>query len=72
MRAALCYNVKAAKFSRRHNDSNVLVLGSIFVRPDLAKRIAGVWLNTKFEGGRHKRRLAQIREIERKVRGNRK
>jgi len=72
VRAALCYNLKAAQLSRRHNDSNVLVLGSIFVNPNLAKKIAGVWLNTKFEGGRHKRRLAQIREIERKIRGGRK
>ena len=72
VRAALCYNLKAAKLSRMHNDSNVLALGSVFTGPDLAKRIIGVWLNTKFEGGRHKKRLAQIREIERKIRGNRK
>ena len=68
VRAALCYNVKAARLSRMHNDSNVLVLGSIFVKSDLAKKIIRVWLNTEFEGGRHKKRLAQIKDIERKVR----
>ena len=69
VRAALCVNVKCAQLSREHNDSNVLVLGSLFVSPVLAKKITGVWLNTKFEGGRHKRRLNQIKEIERKIRG---
>lgn len=68
VRAALSSNVKIAKLSRMHNDSNVLVLGSIFVGPDLAKKITMAWLNTDFVGGRHKRRLAQIREIERKIR----
>ena len=51
-----------------HNDSNVLVLGSIFVKSDLAKKIVSVWLNTEFEGGRHKKRLSQIKDIDRKVR----
>lgn len=69
VRAALCYNVTAARLSRQHNDSNVLVLGSAFVNAALAKRIVSVWLNTKFEGGRHRRRLNQIKEIERKIRG---
>jgi len=72
VRAALCYNIKAAKLSRMHNDSNVLVLGSIFVKPKLAERIASAWLNTGFEGGRHTKRLSQIREIERKARGGKK
>jgi len=62
--AALCYNLKAARLSRLHNNSNVLVLGSAFVSQGLAKRIARVWLNTEFLGGRHKRRLKQISKIE--------
>ena len=65
VRAALCYNLKVAKLSREHNDSNVLVLGSAFVKPELAKRMAIAWLNTKFLGGRHKRRVNQIEEITR-------
>jgi len=68
IRAALCYNVKAARLSREHNDSNVLVLGSAFVNADLAKRILAVWLNTEFSGGRHKRRLNQIKKIEQRIR----
>ena len=63
-RAALCYNVKAARLSRQHNDANLLVLGSVFVKETLAKRILNVWLNTEFEGGRHLRRVQQIKEIE--------
>ena len=64
VRAALCYNVLAARLSREHNDSNVLVLGSVFVNIGLAKRIISAWLKTGFIGGRHKRRLNQIKEIE--------
>ena len=66
VRAALCYNLKVAKLSREHNDSNVLVLGSAFVKAKIAKRMVLAWLNTRFLGGRHRRRLNQIREIERR------
>jgi ribose 5-phosphate isomerase B len=51
VRAALCHNLRITKLSRQHNDSNVLVLGSAFVKPDLAKRMVSAWLETKFEGG---------------------
>lgn len=68
VRAALCYNVKAARLSREHNDSNVLVLGSAFVNERLAKRITGAWLESEFQGGRYKIRLNQIKEIEKKIR----
>jgi ribose 5-phosphate isomerase B len=64
VRAALCYNVKAAKLSRQHNDSNILVLGSVFVNEKLARKITSVWLTEPFAGGRHKRRINQIRKIE--------
>ena len=64
VRAALCYNVLAARLSREHNDSNVLVLGSAFVSVPLAKKITSIWLKTEFQGGRHIRRLNKIREIE--------
>jgi len=68
VRAALCYNVRAAKLSREHNDSNVLVLGSAFVNEKLAEAILRVWLKTEFLGGRHLRRLNQITEIEKMIR----
>ena len=48
IRAALCYNMKAAKLSRQHNDSNVLVLGVAFINSIEAKRIIRTWLNTEF------------------------
>lgn len=67
IRAALCYNLQAVRLSRRHNDANLLVLGSLFVNGPLAKRMAGIWLKTEFEGGRHQRRLDKIKDIEDKV-----
>jgi len=63
VRASLCYNQIAARLTRQHNDSNVLVLGSGFVGESAAKKILTVWLNTPFEGGRHQRRLNQIKNI---------
>lgn len=69
VRAALCYSVKAARLSREHNDSNVLVLGGAFVNTETAKKITSVWLKTEFHGGRHQRRLNQIKKIERQIRG---
>lgn len=67
VRAALCHNIKIAKLSRQHNDSNVLVLGSGFVKAELAKRMIPAWLNTKFLGGRHLRRLKLINQIDKKI-----
>ena len=64
VRAALCYNIKAARLSRQHNDSNILVLGAAFLKNSLVLRLVNIWLKTKFLGGRHKRRLNQIKEIE--------
>ncbi len=68
VRAALCDSVKITKLSRQHNDSNVLVLGSGFVKADLAKRMVWAWLNTKFLGGRHLRRVKLINQIDKKMR----
>ena len=67
VRAALAYNLKAAQLSRQHNDSNVLVLGSLFVSERLAKRMVMAWLTTEFEGGRHTKRIKQISAIEKKL-----
>jgi len=67
VRAALVYNVMAARLSREHNDSNILVLGSAFVNKDLGNRIIDVWLKTGFQGGRHLRRLNLINKLERKA-----
>lgn len=67
VRAALCYNLKAARLSRQHNNSNILVLGAAFTKEKEAKRIISSWLNTEFAGGRHKRRLNLIKKIEREL-----
>jgi ribose 5-phosphate isomerase B len=67
VRAALCHNLKITKLSRQHNDSNVLVLGSAFVKPDLAKRMVSAWLETKFLGGRHLRRVKLIDQIDKNI-----
>ena len=62
--AALVYNLEAALFSRQHNDSNVLVLGSRYMDEANMLEIIQIWLSTKFEGGRHLRRKGQIQNIE--------
>jgi ribose 5-phosphate isomerase B len=64
IRAALCYTRQAALFSRRHNDANVLVLGAKFVKPKEVIAIINSFLKAKFEGGRHQRRVNQIRKME--------
>ena len=63
VRAALCYTVKTARLSRQHNDSNILVLGSMFVREQKMPKIVQTWLETSFEGGRHERRIKKIERI---------
>lgn len=63
--AALCYNREAAALSRQHNNSNVLVLGAKFVNEKEMFEIIKIWLNEKFEGGRHLRRVNQIKAMER-------
>lgn len=66
IRAALVYDIKSAGLSRKHNNSNVLVLAASLFKPDYAKKAVSCWLNTEFEGGRHLRRVKKIREIEEK------
>lgn len=69
IRGSLCTNEYMAEMTRRHNNSNVLVLGGRVLGQDLAKNIVKVWLNTEFEGGRHQRRLDEICAIEDKYKG---
>ena len=65
VRAALCHNIYSAKYSRLHNNSNILCLGGRVTGEDLTREIVEVWLNTPFEGGRHEERLKLIEGIER-------
>ncbi len=64
VRAALCHDTYTARMSRLHNDSNILVIGSRIVSPDIIEDIVNEWLKTDFEGGRHTKRLQKITEIE--------
>ncbi len=64
VRAALCHNREIACLSRRHNNANILVLGQKFTSFNKTKEILDIWLKTDFEGGRHARRLKQIKNIE--------
>ena len=64
IRAAVCHDVSAAEMSRKHNDSNMLSLGADVINEELARKILHVWLETKFEEGRHLRRIQKISEIE--------
>ncbi len=66
VRSALCLNEEMASFARSHNDANVLALSSKYVSEDLANKIVDVWLSTKFEGGRHAKRLEKIINYETK------
>lgn len=60
VRAALAWNEKVAELSRQHGNSNVLVLPAQFVNEDQGVEILHKWLETKFEGGRHERRVEKI------------
>ena len=64
IRAALCDNSFTARLARRHNDANVLCLGSWCIGQGLAEDIVRVFLSEDFEGGRHARRLEKIRAME--------
>jgi ribose 5-phosphate isomerase B len=60
IRAAQCFNLKSTKLSRLHNDANIITLGSRLLSKKNALSCVGVFLNTKFEGGRHSKRIKKI------------
>ena len=60
IRAAQCYNEKMTKLSRLHNDANIITLGSRLLTKKKACRFVDIFLKTKFEGGRHKKRIRRI------------
>jgi len=67
VRAALCHDLYTALMSRRHNDANCLVLGGRLLGKGLAREMVKVWLETRFEGGRHSARLDQIQGLEKEI-----
>ncbi len=64
IRSAPCFVEEAAKYSRMHNNTNVLALGADYVTVNQAICILRMWLATEFEGGRHQDRLDLVAEIE--------
>ena len=60
IRAAQCFNLKSTKLSRLHNDANIITLGSRLISKKNALNFIGVFLKTKFEGGRHSKRIRKI------------
>ena len=60
IRAAQCFNLKSTKLSRLHNDANIITLGSRLLTKKNALSFVGVFLKTKFEGGRHSKRIKKI------------
>lgn len=64
IRAGACYDKAMARSSRQHNDCNILVLAADYIKFKCAKEIVKIWLETEHEGGRHGRRVSQIKNIE--------
>ena len=60
IRAAVCYSVKNTKLSRLHNNANIITLGSRLTKKNIAFKCVEAFVNTKFEGGRHKKRVRKI------------
>ena len=60
IRAALCYSAKNTKLSRLHNNANIITLGSRLVNKNKAINLIKIFLGTKFEGGRHLRRIRKM------------
>ena len=60
IRAAQCFSVKSTKLSRLHNDANIITLGSRLISKKNALLFINIFLKTKFEKGRHKKRVRMI------------
>ena len=60
IRAAQCFNLKSTRLSRLHNDANIITLGSRLLSKNIALRCVNIFLSTKFEGGRHSKRINKI------------
>ena len=66
VRSGVCNTPAQARTSRLHNDTNVLAFAAKYINPTKAKNIVNIWLKTEALGGRHKRRVGQIKKLERK------
>ena len=68
IRACVCSDAYTAKYSRLHNNCNILCFGARVIGPETAKMLIDEFLDTEFEGGRHARRVDLITDIERRNR----
>lgn len=64
IRAGLCTDTTMARLTRQHNDANILCLGERIIGTEAAFDIVRTFLETAFEGGRHRRRIDKIEEID--------
>ena len=64
IRAAVCFNQKVAEMSKRHEDVNIISIPADYITKDEAIEIVKVWLENKFDGERHQRRIDKIRKYE--------
>ena len=64
IRAALCHDYFSAKYTRMHNDSNIIAFGARVIGPGLAAELLDVFLKTEFEGGRHAVRVEKMMNLE--------
>ena len=67
IRAALGYNEEEVKLTRQHNNANILTFGERFIDPETAVRLAKLFLETPFDGGRHERRVNKMTELEKEL-----
>ncbi|MEE8185642.1 MAG: ribose 5-phosphate isomerase B [Thermodesulfobacteriota bacterium] len=66
VRAALVNDIYSARMAKEHNDANILVIGGKVLGKGLSREIVKIWLESRFEGGRHQRRLDKITNIEKR------
>ena len=60
IRAAVCYNMQSTRLSRQHNNANIIAIGSRLTNNNMVMKLIKTFLNTKFEGGRHLKRIKKI------------
>ena len=60
IRAAVCYDIKSTRLSRQHNNANIIALGARLTKKSLSLKLVELFLKTKFEGGRHLKRIKKI------------
>jgi len=68
IRAAVCQDIYTACLSRKHNDANIITIGSRITAPEYAMEIVKTFIKTEFEAGRHLARIEKISSIEKKCR----